>query len=58
MHLELEGELREMVNLGENIQWEIGLPESNLVSLVQEGIYEFSLRLYNQIIFFSQRYPI
>jgi hypothetical protein len=65
--LELEGELREMVYLGEKIQWEIGLLESNLVALVDEGIsepevqfeeVEFALQIYNQVIFVSQRYSI
>jgi hypothetical protein len=40
MRLTLEGKLGEMVNLGEKIYWDIGLPKSNLITLVQEGVSE------------------
>jgi hypothetical protein len=34
MSLEFEGELREMVDLGEKIQRKVGLPEPNFISLI------------------------
>jgi hypothetical protein len=32
--LTLQGELKEMVSLGKHVQWEIGLPDSDLITLV------------------------
>jgi len=37
MRLALEGEFEKMVDLGKKIQWEIGLLEPNLITLIQEG---------------------
>jgi hypothetical protein len=34
MSLALEGKLREMVDLGENIQRKFGLPEPNFITLI------------------------
>jgi hypothetical protein len=38
MGLAFEGKLKEIMNLGEEIQGQIGLPESNFVALVQENL--------------------
>jgi hypothetical protein len=38
MHLTLEGELKKMVDLGKKIQGDIGLPEPNIVTLIQESV--------------------
>jgi hypothetical protein len=43
--LALEGKLGEIMNLGEEIQWQIGLPESNFVALVQENLPEPRLEI-------------
>ena len=40
MGLAFEGEFWEMMNLGKEIQGQIGLPDSNFVALVQEYLLE------------------
>ena len=40
MGLTFDGKLKEIMNLGEEIQGEIGLPESNFIALVQEHLPE------------------
>jgi hypothetical protein len=40
MGLVFEGKFGEIMNLGEEIQGKIGLPESNFITLVQENLLE------------------
>jgi hypothetical protein len=40
MSLAFEGEFRKMVDLGKEIQREIGLPEPNIITLIHDCLFK------------------